>query len=192
MLELMLARHGALRFATEVIAPLNELIGNEWARGNIAIFEEHAYADLVQQLLRQAAAQMQNVGNAPRVLLTTVPGEEHQLGLLMAQVCLSVEGAHCVALGAQTPNADVVRAVRAHAIDIVGLSFSEAVPVHRARDAVGRMREQLDPHVALWVGGSVWKRSSAPCARVTIFPTLESIPAALAVWRQQHPRRAAA
>jgi methanogenic corrinoid protein MtbC1 len=37
------------------------------------------------------------------VLLTTLPGEPHGLGLLMAEAMLALEGCTCVSLGVQTP-----------------------------------------------------------------------------------------
>ncbi|MCK7492481.1 MAG: hypothetical protein MZW92_13505 [Comamonadaceae bacterium] len=71
----------------------------------------------------------------PRVLLTTLPEEEHGLGLLMAEALLASEGAQCLSLGTRTPLPDIRLAAMASAADIVALSFGAAYP---ARQAVER------------------------------------------------------
>ena len=64
----------------------------------------------------------------PRVVLTTVPEEQHVLGLLMSECLLTLEGAACIPLGTQTPLADIVRAASAHAADVVAPSFPRPSP----------------------------------------------------------------
>ncbi|MBM3348070.1 MAG: MerR family transcriptional regulator, partial [Betaproteobacteria bacterium] len=117
-----LLRLGLQRFVVEVIAPLNLQVGEVWALGELEIFEEHLYSEQAQHVLRQALGGLTRATRDPRLLLTTLPGEQHQLGLLMAQACLAVEGAECLSLGPETPASDIVLAARAHRVDIVGLS----------------------------------------------------------------------
>ena len=76
----------------------------------------------------------------PRVLMTTFPGEHHQLGLLMAQALLSLEGARCISLGTQTPIFDIVMASESHRADIVALSFSAAYPAVQVADGLEELR----------------------------------------------------
>jgi DNA-binding transcriptional MerR regulator/methylmalonyl-CoA mutase cobalamin-binding subunit len=178
-----LLRLGLLRFVVEVVAPLNVLIGQAWTAGEIEIFEEHLYSEQVQHLLRQASGTASHPARTPRVLLTTLPGEQHQLGLLMAQSVLTGEGAECISLGRETPPGDIVLAVRAHRVDIVGLSFSQAMRLRSARDALADLRLRLDHRVALWAGGGLWQRLKQPPAGVTLLPDLGGIAPALAQWR---------
>jgi len=95
------------------------------------------------------------------VLLTTLKGEEHQLGLLMAEALLAAEGAACISLGPQTPVADIVIAVARTAPQIVALSFSAAYPWRKARDGLLELRDALPAETELWAGGGV----IAPAAR---------------------------
>jgi methanogenic corrinoid protein MtbC1 len=118
----LLMQLGLRQFILDVVVPLNALVGNAWLRGAIDIYEEHLYTAQVQSLLQHALGAVPPSSLAPRVLLTTLPGEEHQLGMLMAHAFFAIEGAQCVLLGAQTPPADIVKAADAHRVDIVGLS----------------------------------------------------------------------
>lgn len=177
---------GLQRFVIEVVAPFNEWVGNEWIDGGIQIFEEHLYAEQIQQLLRQAIGALTQVERGPRILLTTLPGEQHKLGLLMAEACLAAEGAHCISLGVETPALDIAQAARAQRVDIVGLSFSPAMPVNTARAGLADLRQRLDSRVALWAGGSVWQRVRKAVPDVVTVVSLTEIPDAVRAWREAH------
>ena len=182
-----LLQRGLQRFVVEVVAPLNERIGNAWIEGSIQIFQEHLYAEQIQQLLRQAVGSLTQSDQGPRILLTTLPGEQHKLGLLMAEACLAVEGAQCISLGVETPALDIAQAARAHQVDIVGLSFSAAMPVNAARSGLADLRQRLDRKVALWAGGSLWSQARKTMPGVTTLPSLTMMADALNDWRQEHP-----
>lgn len=186
----LLLRLGLQRFVLEAVAPLTVLVGNACTQGRIEIFEEHLYSEQVQHLLRQALGSFSQPTQTPRVLLTTLPGEEHQLGLLMAQACLTVEGAQCISLGVQTPAGDIAQAARAHRADVVGLSFSSVLQMRVASAGLADLRQRLDRDVALWAGGAVWQLAHKLIPGVTPIAALEEIPTVLAAWRATHPARA--
>ncbi|MEQ1772431.1 MAG: MerR family transcriptional regulator [Burkholderiales bacterium] len=181
-----LMRLGLQRFVRDVVTPLNENVGNAWTNGSIAIFEEHLYAEQIQHTLRQAITAVAHSENEPRVLLTTLPGEQHQLGLLMAEACLTVEGVQCISLGTQTPVPDIALAARAHHANLVALSCSLAMPAKDARAAVTGLRGQLDSRIALWVGGGLSQKVCDGMPDVTAISSLQDIPGALLTWRQSH------
>lgn len=152
----LLARYGVGRFVVDVVVPLNVAVGDAWMRGQMEIFEEHMYTEAVQAVLRQAIAgipEPQGAGR-PRVLLGTIPGEPHGLGLLMAEAMFALEGCECVSLGVQTPLWDLVLAAAAYRSDIVALGFSGCMNPNQVVDSLGELRAKLPPQVQLWAGGS--------------------------------------
>ena len=178
-----LMRVGLQRFILDVVSPLNVMVGEAWMQGRLQIFEEHLYTEQMKQLLRNALGNFPASGQSPRVLLTTLPGEQHQLGLLMAQAFIAAEGAQCVSLGTETPAWDIEQATRAHRIDVVALSFSSAMPARMARAVLENLRVRLDPEVAIWAGGSIWQRTRKGVPGVTTIAALTDIAAAVAAWR---------
>ena len=158
-------------------------VGEAWMQGRIQIFEEHLYTEQIKHLLRNALGNFPAGSQPPKVLLTTLPGEQHQLGLLMAHAFIAAEGAQCVSLGIETPAWDIVQAVRAHRIDVVGLSFSAARPVRVAWAALEDLRGRLDPAVEIWAGGSIWQRARKGVAGVTPIPDLAGVAKVVAEWR---------
>jgi len=179
-----LVRQGLQAFVQDTVAPLTRRVGEAWEEGNIEVFEEHLFTELTKRLLRQTIATLP-AGRGPRVLLTTVPEEQHVLGLLMVEALLALEGAECIPLGTQMPLLDIGRAAEAHAADIVALSFSIAFPQRQIGGLVQHLRQILPPTVALWVGGGGIRRLAAQPG-VALLPQLPDAIAALQAWRSAH------
>lgn len=180
-----LSRQGLDHFVTGCVPLLNQLVGEAWSRGELEVFEEHLYTEQMQALLRQAIGALPAGRAAPRILLTTVPDEQHVLGLLMLEALLSLDGAACISLGTQTPLADIAAAAQAHDADIVILSFSAAFPVRQVPVLTGRLRDALPAETELWIGGAGTQR----------LPTIRGVQSAdrlrvaqdyLMDWRRRH------
>lgn len=180
-----LARQGLQGFVQYTVAPLTQLVGQAWEDGKIEVFEEHWFTELTKRLLRQVISTLPP-GQAPRVLLTSVPDELHVLGLLMVEALLALEGATCIPLGTQMPLLDIGRAAEAHAADIVALSFSAAFPQRQIPALLAQLRQLLPANVALWAGGSGVQRITAP-AGVSLHANLADAVTALGDWRSTHP-----
>ena len=180
-----LAKLGVNSFLERVVIPLNELIGMSWAAGDIQVFEEHLYTEMVTRVLRQgiSAIQDQQTPSRPVVVLTTLPGESHGLGLLMAEATLSLQGAHCIALGTQTPLQDIVEAAKAHQADLVALSFSAYPGAKQIAQGVEALLSSLPASTGLWLGGSNPKLNHMRSERLRTFNDLNSIQEALEAWR---------
>ncbi|MDP1526181.1 MAG: MerR family transcriptional regulator [Rhodocyclaceae bacterium] len=153
LLSQQLARIGLEQIVTESLPRLNALIGNEWAGGRLQIFEEHLYTEQVKALLRQSINNLPTGTLRPRVLLTTVPGEQHVLGVLMVEALLTLRGHSAISLGAQTPLHDIAAAAIAHDVQVVALSFSQAFPARQLMPVVSELRALLPAQVSLWIGG---------------------------------------
>jgi methanogenic corrinoid protein MtbC1 len=178
-----LLRHGIQRFVIETVAPLNRAVGEAWMRGELQVFEEHLYSEQLQLALRGAINAMPRGTGAPRIVLTTVPGEQHGIGLLMSEALLASDGAQCVSLGTQTPFDEVRRAATAYKAQVVALSFSMAFPLRQAGDAVGTLRRALPQNVALWAGGEVTRRLRKTPSGVRLLPEIADALPALSAWR---------
>ncbi|MCB1959452.1 MAG: MerR family transcriptional regulator [Rhodocyclaceae bacterium] len=186
-LHQLLTKSGLQHFVSTVVAPLNEAIGDAWLRGQISVAEEHLYTEQVQNLLRSTISALSASAQPPRVLMTTVPGEEHVLGLLMAEAMLAPEGVQCTSLGVQTPLADIASSARAGAFDIVAVSFSAAFAARPAVAALEQLRALLDPRIALWAGGAALRHKRKAADGVIVLTSLTDIAPALAAWRAGPP-----
>ena len=178
-------RSGLAAFVTQVLAPLTTRVGQAWMDGTLRVFEEHLYTEVVQTVLRQAIQTLPAARSTdrPRVVLTTLPGEPHGLGLLMAEALLALEGCACQSLGVQTPLSDIVLASAAQRADIVALSFSGYMTAQQVNDGLQQLRNSLPASVTLWAGGAALaQRKRAPGA-VQVITDLADIASAVAHWR---------
>ncbi|HEY5636354.1 MAG TPA: cobalamin-dependent protein [Burkholderiales bacterium] len=178
-------RDGVQRFVAGTAAPLVDMVGSAWARGEIQVFEEHLFTEQLQSVLRQAISQLGAPPGPPRVLLTTLPGEQHALGLLMAEAMAGLEGAACLSLGTQTPVHEIVAAARANRADVVALSASASAPQAALRESLAVLRAQLPEGTALWCGGAGAGALKRPPAGVRRIDSLAGVGEEIAAWRAQ-------
>lgn len=186
-LSLCLRHEGPARFVIDVVAPLSGRVGDAWMRGELQIFAEHAYADLVQGMLRGILATLppaKSDERRPRVLLSTFPGEPHGLGLLMAETLLALEGAEGISLGVQTPVWDLACAAVAYRCDIVAVGFSGSMNPNQAIAGLGELRAKLPEAVSLWAGGSAPVLRRRRVEGVLALASLDEIAPALQGWRK--------
>jgi len=181
-----LARQGLRQFVLDTVAPLTVQIGFAWQQGRLQVFEEHLFTELTARVLRQAIATVPG-GSEPRVLLTTLPKEPHEMGLLMVEAVLSLEGAQCISLGTQMPLMEIVDAVAAHQVDVVALSFSAAFPARQTRALLQQLRAALPGPAELWAGGAGVRKLAAPDG-VMCMASLDSAIAAVSRWRLRATR----
>jgi len=189
-----LGRLGITTFVQDGLAPLVHEVGNAWLAGRIAVYEEHLFSEAVQTVLRVALMPLQaHVGiAAPRVLLTTLPGEEHALGLLMVEALLALEGCCCIPLGTQTPVEDLLAACQAQRADVVALSFTDALAAPLARAGLARLDTRLPERVAIWAGGSAGVLETAWPSRIRVMRRLAQLAGAVQDWRRAFGATAAA
>ncbi len=186
VMQQRLARQGLLHFVQDTVAPLTRQVGEAWEDGSFEVFEEHLFTELTKRLLRQAIAALSPGILGPRVLLTSVPDEQHLLGLLMVEAILALEGAECIPLGTQMPLLEICRAAEAHRADVVALSFSAAFPQRQIPGLLQQLRQVLPVAIELWAGGSGIARI-APLPGVQLLGTLDSVTPAIDEWRAAHP-----
>ncbi|MCP5278058.1 MAG: cobalamin B12-binding domain-containing protein [Thiobacillus sp.] len=183
LLSRQLQQQGLRIFVQDKVGPLSQAVGEAWSRGNLEIHEEHLYTEVVQDLLRGAQNPLNDPEGRPRLLLTTLPGEAHSLGLLMVASVLVLGGAHCISLGAQTPTDDIRKAARAHEVDAVVLSFSAAFARRRIPAALAELRQRLAAEVEIWAGGAGTARLAHQGEGIRLLPDLAQAEEALGLWR---------
>lgn len=187
-LNRLLARRGLHHFVRDIAPQLNSAVGEGWASGRLGVYQEHLYTEEISRVLRAAMANLPAVSTPPRILLTTVSGEAHGLGLLMVESLLAAEGAQCISLGTQTPMEDILKAATGCKAQVLALSFSVAFPSRQGLAALRTLRAGLPSGVEIWVGGSMIRslmKHDLPDVHWT--PELPDCLKRLAGWRDRHP-----
>jgi DNA-binding transcriptional MerR regulator/methylmalonyl-CoA mutase cobalamin-binding subunit len=146
---------GPRTFVTDVAHPFAIAMGNAWAAGQIEVRHEHLGAALLTTQLHVSLATFDDGVGAPIVVLATLPGEAHTLGLDMVALYLATHRATMRIVGGETPADQIAAAARSLKADVVGISVSRASDPAPMRRHVERLRRALDAtQVELWLGGA--------------------------------------
>jgi methanogenic corrinoid protein MtbC1 len=144
---------GHLEFMEAWIAPIVHLVGRAWADGKLEIRHEHFASEILQDVLRSARNDFPVPDQEPRVVLTTLSGETHGLGLQMAALSCAAHGVPYRLLGVDTPNEEIVRAASELGVSMVALSVSLATGGVETDRQIAELRKLLPRDVQLVVGG---------------------------------------
>lgn len=181
-----MAKRGLAGFVQDIVAPLITRVGEAWSRNELGIFEEHLFSQHLEKMFRTVLATMSPQHGSPRVLLTTLSGEEHTLGLLMVEALMVLEDVYPVLLGPQTPIDEIVRAAQLKQVDAVCLSFSSAYSPTLSAQGLRDLRQMLPPGIELWAGGYGVNAIRKPIDGVCLMPEFRDLYEELAKWHTQN------
>lgn len=168
------ARLGPLLFLHARVAPLVHAVGEGWAEGRLEIRHEHFVSERVGDLLRALRLPHEERADGPLVLLASLPGEMHGLGLQMAALTLAAATCRVLFLGTEVPITQIASVAREQAVRAVGISISRATGGTAAAMRLRSLRAALPRRIALVVGGE-----GAPAAvpGLTVVPDLPALDA---------------
>ena len=147
-------RLGPVEFLRQGLAPLAEAVGEAWASGKLDIVHEHFLTERTKDLLRSLRMPLEERARGPLLVLATLPGESHTLGLQMTALLASSAGWRDLLLGSEVPIPQITSVARDTGARAVGVSVSRAT---RGRVSEGRLRELragLPRRTLLLVGGA--------------------------------------
>ena len=167
---------GMEAFILTILVPLLSSVGELWASGRLQIFQEHFLSAHLIRFLNAEITRLQKTAKKPVILLATLPGEEHTLGLLMLAGMLSHRGISAINLGGEVPMDQIGRAVDQFRADIVGITFSGAYQYSNIRPHLLELRELIPDDVDIWTGGEGVRRLRKLPLGITKFSSLEKLP----------------
>ncbi len=171
---------GPRRFLVEVVQPLSVRVGEMWAEGKLDIRHEHLMSECLSSQLRLLASSFEEKPGSPCVLLATLPGERHGLGLEMIEVYLGSGALAPLRLGVDTPPDQIVEAARRYRASAVGLLVTRASDLAVTARQVRWMLGELPRRVAIWLGGGGAPELAIHHEAVRVVATWSDLDAAIA------------
>jgi DNA-binding transcriptional MerR regulator len=175
----------------DLVAPLCVYVGEAWLRGELSVYQEHLFSATLQQVLREAIASVEasspTLGQHPRVLLATTPGEHHSLGLLMAECYLALESCARFELGSSTPVVEILQAIEHMNIDVLALSFSAYASRNDVISSLQQLIDGVPAGVEIWAGGSATALQSRSVPEgITVISRARDVAEHVNAWRTRH------
>ena len=141
-------------FAENVVGPLLTAVGRAWADDDLQVRHEHFVSEVLEDLLRTIRSELPPPSDSgPLVLLATMSGEPHGIGLQLAAMLAKVNGLRTKILGTETPRAEIVDAAREVGAGVVAISVSLSSGGVETDRQLAELRSHLPEHVALIIGG---------------------------------------
>ncbi len=144
---------GLKPFLQQVVSLLLDRVGMAWADGSIGIQHEHLVTEVLEDLLRELRLEFRSTPSRGCVLLCTLPGERHRLGMLMAALAYAAQGTRTELLGVDLPVASIAQAARALQVDRVAVSLSIQSAGETTRKLLLDLLERLPSGCRLLIGG---------------------------------------
>lgn len=136
----------------QVVHPLLTHVGDVWSQQRLGIAREHLTTSLLRSLLGTLLRTRQVSHRRGTVVLGTLPGESHEMGLLMVALLLASHGHPVCYLGPNLPPSELAAAAAETDAAILGLSLA-LEPDEAGLAALQALADDLPPQVALWLGG---------------------------------------
>jgi DNA-binding transcriptional MerR regulator len=102
-LDRLLAAVSVELAVSDVLIPYLHELGARWANGDVSVAQEHFASNLVRGRLLGLLRDSGPSGGRPSAVLAALPGESHDLGLVMLAVLIARRGWRVTFLGANTP-----------------------------------------------------------------------------------------
>jgi DNA-binding transcriptional MerR regulator/methylmalonyl-CoA mutase cobalamin-binding subunit len=120
----MLALYPSERVTHEVLMPLLAEVGTRWLSTPGGVAEEHFFGVYMRNKLGARFHHRNRAVSGSKLVAACLPGEQHELGLLLFALAAHEEGFQVVLLGADLPLAEVAIAAHRSRADAMVLSGS--------------------------------------------------------------------
>jgi DNA-binding transcriptional MerR regulator len=122
----------------ELILPALREVGEEWARGELEVGQEHFASNLIRERLL-GLGRLWGRGAGPLAILACVPGERHDIGLIAFGLVLRSHGWRILFLGADTPLETLERTVASNPARLVVVASVDAARLEAEANGLRRL-----------------------------------------------------
>lgn len=155
-----------LDFIEGLIEPLLYEVGERWHRGQLRPSHEHAVSIAVRRVLTFLLSAYEPKADAPTLVTTTITGDPHEFGAMLASVLAGEAGWRVLYLGASLPADEIARAAAVSGASAVAVSAVDDRGAALLVREFGRLRAQLPGRVRLLAGGRAVAQYAAELAHI--------------------------
>lgn len=144
-----------------VFQPVQREIGRLWQLNRVTVAQEHFCTAATQLIMSQLYPHIfseQRIGR--RLVATAVEGELHEIGIRMVADFFEMEGWDTYYMGANMPDADIVRTISQQEAHVLAISATIPMHISRVRNLIAAVRaDEATRHTPILVGGYPFNQS---------------------------------
>ena len=134
------------------------LIGDLWEQNKISVANEHLASSIVENILSELYIHLHpNIPVEKKVIVCSVPGEQHQIGLKMVNDVFELYGWETYYLGANVPVKDLVHFAKGISPDLMAFSLSLYFNYPALVKLIGEISIHF-PDTPILVGGQAFNK----------------------------------
>ncbi len=189
VLEQALLKLGIVGILRQLVVPLIDRIGDQWAAGKLLIGHEHIASAVLRTFLGHASRPMAVSGSAPIILVATPADQLHELGAVLVSATAANAGWSVLYAGAALPASEIASAAIRVSARAVALSIVHPADDPEIPGELRRLRRLLPPTVPLLVGGRAAPGYSSVLAEIgaRVLTNLDALTHELAQLRSEGP-----
>lgn len=154
----------------ELLAPTARLLGEMWKSDLCCFTDVTIGMARIQQIVHELSPEFEREAaqafDGRRILLLTMPGEQHTLGLMIIEEYFRRYGWDCSS-SAPKDVRDMTRLARSQHFDVIGISVGWGVLLDGIASAIQAVRKaSLNKSVVVLVGGNIFLENPAYVSRV--------------------------
>lgn len=160
----MLSLYPAEQVTRDALLPLLANLGERWLKATGGVAEEHFFAVYLRNKLGARFHHRSRAAAGPKLLLACLPGEHHEVGLLLFALAAHDRGYRLVLLGADVPLAELAYATHRSQAGAIVLSGSIEPGLEQFEQDLSRLVRESS--VPVFIGGqtSVRRRDAIVAA----------------------------
>ncbi|MBV6682174.1 cobalamin-dependent protein [Bacillus sp. JRC01] len=141
-----------LSFYEKVVKPSMYRIGEMWEKNQITVADEHLATATLKYLLSYLMNEHKAGKDQPKAILFCIEGEQHSLGLELANEIFKEQKWNTRFLGANVPIKDAVTFIEAWQPQMVGISIGMTTELGRLKTCIESIRK-VNEKINIVVGG---------------------------------------
>ncbi|MEM7306295.1 MAG: cobalamin-dependent protein [Planctomycetota bacterium] len=164
------AGSGVSEVELDLIVPAQREVGRMWQRGELDISQEHLSSRIVEEILILLHARIPTAPTGEHtVVVAPVRGNQHDIATRIVSHHFELAGWRALRVGVNIPVEELIRAVRDHRADVVGLSVTTGAHLRATAQSIRALRSVPEvADVPVLVGGppfdalpELWKKVGA-------------------------------
>lgn len=163
-----LSLYSVVAVTRRLVLPLLADLGKRWQQIDGAIAEEHFFATYLRSKLGARLQHRIRYADGPRLIAACLPGEHHEIGLLLFGLGAHEAGFHTLLLGSDIPLSEVAHVHRQVTATAIVLASSIDPPAQVLAKALPDLVRTVG--IPVYVGGSTSERHTKAIMAGGAFP----------------------
>ncbi len=146
-------RRGPHAFVETLAIPFIHEIGIRWQAGEMTVSQEHFASQHLSDFLGTSWRNLNERNQGAPILFTTLPGDDHCLGLQLGAVMAASARRRVVFLGTNTPCEEIISAVLKSQSQALCVGVSVTMQSYQVLPHLNKIRQRLEDSFPIVLGG---------------------------------------